>query len=101
MPRDAFIQALQAEHVAIIAQGYCQPIYEMGILYSDEFKHLTGTTFENPKKNLPNNERIAYQEGCWIYQSSLLGTDKDTDKIVQAFEKVAANAGDIKRSREA
>ena len=101
LSRDAFVKAVAAEHTAIIAQGYCQPIYEMGILYSDEFKHFTGTTFENPKANLPNNERIAYQEGCWIYHSSLLGSDEDTDKIVEAFEKVAANAGEIKKSQEA
>lgn len=96
LPRAAFIDAVAAENVAIIAQGYCMPIYEMGILYSDDYKRMTGSTFENPKDRLPNNERLAYKEGCWIYQSSLLGTDDDTDMIVQAFEKVAANAGELK-----
>jgi len=98
LPRSVFVRAVQAENVAAISEGYCQPIYDMEILYSDDFKRMTGCTFENPKRQLPNNETIAYKEGCWIYQSSLLGTDDDTDKIIQAFEKVAANAEELKHT---
>ncbi|MGI5923771.1 MAG: DegT/DnrJ/EryC1/StrS family aminotransferase [Lentisphaeria bacterium] len=98
LPRSVFLRAVQAENVAIISAGYCQPIYEMGILYSDDFKRMTGSTFENPKERLPNNETIAYKEGCWMYQSSLLGTDADTDKIIQAFAKVADNAEELKHT---
>jgi len=98
LPRSVFVRAVQAENVAAISEGYCQPIYEMGILYSDDFKRMTGCTFENPKRRLPNNETLAYREGCWIYHSSLLGTDDDTDKIIQAFEKVADNAEELKHT---
>jgi perosamine synthetase len=98
LPRSVFVRAVQAEYVADISEGYCQPIYEMEMLYSDDFKRMTGRTFENPKERLPNNETIAHKEGCWIYQSSLLGTDDDTDRIIQAFEKVADNAEELKHA---
>lgn len=96
LSRDMFIRAVEAENVCMPATGYCDPIYDMEMLYTDDFNRMTGRKFENPKATLPNNERAAHEEGCWLYHSSLLGTDADTDRIVEAFERVAAAAGQLR-----
>lgn len=98
LSREIFVKAIAAEKVASIASGYCEPIYDMGILYSDDYKKMTGSTFVNPKAHLPGNELIAHKEGCWIYHSSLLGNDADTDKLIEAFGRVAAQAGELKKT---
>lgn len=90
--RELFIRALDAENVCIPSTGYSQPIYDMKMLYTDDFNRLTGCIFQNPKDELPHNQRAAHQEGCWLYHSSLLGADEDTDKIIEAFERIGQAA---------
>ncbi len=98
LPRDLFIRALDAENVCMPAIGYSEPIYDMQMLYTEDYRRMTGCRFENPKDMLPYNERAARVEGCWLYHSSLLGTDRDTDRIVEGFERVAAGAEQLRRS---
>jgi|LFRM01.1.fsa_nt_gb dTDP-4-amino-4,6-dideoxygalactose transaminase len=93
LPRDLFFRALGAEKVCTSAgPGYVEPIYRMPFLYDKAFAKRTGREFRDPTDHLPGNERVALVEGCWFYHTSLLGTPEDTERILVAMEKVAANA---------
>jgi len=91
LPRKVFVKALRAELGGSISEGYCDPIYDMEMLYTDDFKRMTGRTFVNPKAELPGNERIAHTEGCWMGHVSLLGPQIDTERIVEAFARIGEN----------
>lgn len=96
IPRKTFLRALNAENVCRADDGYSQPVYEMEMMYGDEFKRVTGRAFKNPKDLLPENEKAAYQEGAWFYHSTLLGTHADMDAIAEAVEKIFANADELR-----
>ena len=98
LPRRIFIKALAAELGNVVCEGYCDPIYEMAMLYSDDFQKMTGRTFVNPREMLPGNERIAHAEGCWMTHSSLLGPQQDMDRIVEAFAKVGSGADELRKA---
>ena len=100
IPREAFVEALGAENVCSICCGYSAPIYELRMLYADDFKKATGHSFQNPKESMPNNETAAYLEGMWMYQSSLLGEKSDMDAILAAIEKIYKNKDELKRRGE-
>ena len=100
LPRRLFIKALQAEIGNVVCEGYCEPIYDMAMLYSDDFKRMTGRVFTNPREQLPGNERIAHAEGCWMTHSSLLGPQSDMDRIVEAFAKVGSGAAELREAFE-
>ena len=97
IPRSVFIKALQAENVSIPAEGYNQPIYDMALLYTEDFRKATGVTFTNPKNSLPNNEKAAHEEGSWFYQSTLLGGKKDMDCILEAMAKIEKEKDSLSR----
>ena len=93
LSRELFFRALAAEKTTTSAgPGYTEPIYRMQFLYDPAFAKRTGRTFCDPTDRLPGNERVAGKEGCWLYHTSLLGTPEDTRRILEAMEKVAANA---------
>jgi len=93
LSRDAFLRALAAENVCVVADGYSSPIYEMEFLRSDAFFQATGRVFTPPAASqMQANERAAREEGCWMYHSSLLGSKSDMDRIVEAFDRIAAQA---------
>lgn len=98
LPRKVFVKALEAELGGSVCEGYCEPIYDMAMLYTDDFKRMTGREFVNPKAELPANERIAHVEGCWMYHSSLLGPQSDMERIVEAFARVGAAANELKKA---
>lgn len=93
--RDLFIRALNAENVAMAAEGYNEPIYRMRFLYDDAFTRMTGCVFTDPTDQLPNNENCAAREGCWLYHSSLLGDRRDMDDMLEALEKIERHADEL------
>jgi len=98
LPRKAFLRALNAENVCLADEGYCEPIYRMKMLYTEDFGRMTGRVFTDPSADLPGNELLATREGCWLQHTSLLGGDEDTDRIVEAIERVAGQAEELKRA---
>ncbi|MCF0136103.1 MAG: DegT/DnrJ/EryC1/StrS family aminotransferase, partial [Lachnospiraceae bacterium] len=98
--RRDFIRALAAENVAVPGEGYSDPLYKAQFLYSDDFTRLTGRTFTDPTKELPGNERMALEEGCWLYHTSLLGERADMDLLLEAIEKISRGRDDLKRVAE-
>jgi dTDP-4-amino-4,6-dideoxygalactose transaminase len=92
-PREAIIQALQAEGIPI-SSGYALPLYRQPLFLNKAFgPYLAGIrdSLDYSRVCCPNTERICYKEGAWLEQSLLLGTLEDMDDIIQAFEKVYAN----------
>jgi perosamine synthetase len=43
----------------------------------------------------PNSDVICREQGLWLGQNLLLGTDQDIDDIVRAFEKVHAHRDEL------
>ncbi|MBP5273926.1 MAG: DegT/DnrJ/EryC1/StrS family aminotransferase [Abditibacteriota bacterium] len=96
LSREQFIEALAAENVCLPGTGYADPIYEMAMLYTDDFKKLTGEEFKKPC--LPANDLIAHREGCWLYHSSLLGGQEGTDRILEAIDRIAKYSEELKNT---
>ncbi|NLG24040.1 MAG: DegT/DnrJ/EryC1/StrS family aminotransferase [Clostridiales bacterium] len=98
LPRSLFIKALAAENVCQPAEGYCDPIYDMGFLRSAAYQKATGSVFKDSSARLPGNELAAREQGCWLYHASLLGDDEDIYRIVEAAERVAGQADELMRA---
>ncbi len=96
LPRSVFLNALNAENVCVASDGYSMPIYRMKMLYTKDYQRMTGKIFLDPSKELPNNELIASKEGCWLTHSSLLGENQDTDRIIDALNRIGKQAYDLK-----
>lgn len=82
--RDWFLSAINAEGIPL-ACGYL-PLYTFPCTSSPETERQIGATIDTSP--LPNCEQISYREGCWLYQSLLLGSRADMDDIADAMIKV-------------
>ena len=84
--REKFFSAMQAEGVYTYA-GY-KPIYreELFAGNSDEYPWLKD--YDYNALNMKNTEKIADHESVWLKQNHLFGNNKDTNDIINAFEKV-------------
>lgn len=89
--RKRFLEALSAEGVPCSA-GYPVPLYKQPFMEEVELPPGQGAYRE---LQLPNAE-AACEEAIWLAQSLLLGTEKDTDDIIDAIEKVASNISELK-----
>ncbi len=89
--RDAFVKALQAEGIPS-TPGYKRPLTDEGALktVSQQYPHLV--------RRLPcPNVEFACNHSIWLYQSMLLGTQKDMDDIVDAVAKIKRAFGSFSR----
>ncbi len=92
-------KALQAEGVPA-SVGYSKPLYKEP--YLEYFKKcpLSCPYYNKPvdysKLNLPVSEKACYSEGLWLPQYVLLGSRKDMEDIIAAFEKVRENIDELK-----
>ncbi len=80
--RDAFVKALQAEGISS-TPGYERPLTDEGALktVSEQYPHLV--------RRLPcPNVEYTCKHSVWLYQSMLLGAQKDMDDIVEAVAKI-------------
>lgn len=96
IPRKRFLDALRAEGITIFGDGYSQPINTMGIMQSEAFFRATGTERRYDEIDTPVAEKIALEEGIWMLQPAMLEEKEDLDLIVQAMEKIMANAKELK-----
>ena len=101
--RDRFIQAMQAE--GIPAQPtYPYPLYGNPLFRDNALPPCQCGNWRPTQKYdslfLPESERIC-RDGIWLEHSLFLGTRKDVDDIVTAFEKVRRFAHSLRQSQEA
>ncbi len=94
LPREEFIQAVQAEGIPLGA-GYTRPLYAEAAFRTDAQGQLVGSPWAIPmgrryeEVSCPVCERACREEGLWLGQSALLGGRQDMDDIVKAIGKVA------------
>lgn len=96
--RDKFVETLNAEGIPALT-GYTFPNYANSFLQKRIFfggrfpdfykKHGELADFRRYKKLCPNTEKACYRESIWLEHRLLLGSRKDMDDIITAFEKVA------------
>ena len=86
--REMFYKAMQAEGVYTY-MGYT-PLYREKLFVTDgkEYPWLKDYDFGSMK--MPVTERLADKEAVWLKQNHLLGNEKDTQDIIDAFDKVTS-----------
>ena len=87
--RQRFIEALAAEGVPC-SPGYPVPLYKQPFM--EEVAPPPGKPYK--ELDLPGGE-AACKEAVWLAQSLLLGSERDTQDIIDAIEKIAANASEL------
>lgn len=97
--RSAVIKALQAEGIPI-SGGYALPLYRQPLFLKKAFGPFlpqSSARLDYDKVRCPNCEKICSEQGAWLEQSLLLGSRKDMDDIVRAFEKVYKNRSELSK----
>lgn len=89
-PREAVLQALQAEGVPVCG-GYALPLYRQPLFLNRAFGPYlpnASRTLDYGTVSCPNCEKICREQGAWFEQSLFLGPQGDMDDIANAFQKV-------------
>jgi dTDP-4-amino-4,6-dideoxygalactose transaminase len=95
VPRERFLQALEAEAIPA-SPGYVLPLYKQPLFANRNFgPYAPSCTTNFGELKLPNVEAICGGEGAWLYQSVLLGSTRDMDDVVAAFQKVYDRRHDL------
>ena len=85
VPREKFFEAMRAEGVYTYA-GY-KPLYREKVFDGhDDFPWLNDIDYT--ATSCAETELIADYQSVWLTQNHLLGNDRDTQDIIDAFEKV-------------
>ena len=86
IPREKFFEAMRAEGVFTYA-GYV-PLYKekLFITNPDEYPWLKDRNYS--EHFMPNTEKLCTEQSVWLKQNHLLGTEADTQDVIDAFEKV-------------
>ena len=86
VPREKFFKAMRAEGVYTYA-GY-KPLYREKVFNGkdDDFPWLSNLDYA--ATSCAVTELIADYQSVWLTQNHLLGNDRDTQDIIDAFEKV-------------
>ena len=98
VPRDRFIEALQAEGVPC-SSGY-RPLYKESAFaarFADspfESSYFKGKP-DYSRVCCPETERICAEESVWLTQTMLLGPESDMDDIAAAVRKVRNHADQL------
>lgn len=100
VPKRTFVRALSAEGIPA-SEGYPLPLHHQPLFVNRAFGPYTGCFTARPNFDyrtvvLPVAEHACAAEGCWLYQSVLLGTKADMDDIVRGFEKVYEHRHELK-----
>jgi dTDP-4-amino-4,6-dideoxygalactose transaminase len=86
-PRDAVVEALQAEGIPCSA-GYGLSLHRQPFFRNRTFgPYLPKAPVDFAKTDCPNSDRVC-REAIWLEQRMFLGPRKDMDDIARAFEKV-------------
>jgi dTDP-4-amino-4,6-dideoxygalactose transaminase len=95
-PRSWFIRAMRAEGVPC-SPGYEVPLHRMpGVLAArktwSDIARATGRAIGVPTdpdaEDLPNTDRASREEGVWLGQSLLLGSDADMADVITAAHRI-------------
>jgi hypothetical protein len=110
IPRAKLLQALAAEGIPCMG-GYSHPLYQNPMFLNKDFyprgcpvscgyynKPIDYAQFE---ALCPVSERACASEAVWLEHRLLLGDKQDMDDIADAFEKVHANAGELRNAAAA
>ena len=97
VPRDVFLQALQAE--GIPAQPpYPYPLYRNPLFRKESLPPCHCGKWSTPQDYgslfLPESERLC-KDGIWLEHYLFLGTHQDVDDIVAAVEKIEQHASSL------
>ena len=106
LPRSGFLKALNAEGIPC-SEGYAplnkMPYLENAFGSKNYRKMYTAAELDmhafNERNNCPLNDKLCNEEAVWFYQSLLLADKPDMDDIVNAIEKIHANADKIKMGK--
>lgn len=96
--RAGVLAALRAEGIPVSA-GYGLPLYRQPLFVERAFGPYLARPGSRPDYSAvrcPNCEILCGEQGAWLEQNLLLGTDADTEDIVRAFEKIHANREALK-----
>jgi hypothetical protein len=100
VPRDLFLQALEAEGVELDGTFYIQmqdnPLFHVT---ADEWPLIRpryGDKIGPDKVTTPVAEKAGYHEAVWMHYPHFMGTEEDLDDIVGAICKVRDNLGELK-----
>lgn len=85
-----FLRALYAEGIPLL-DGYKYPIYKNGLFINDK-KH----DYSIYEERCPVVEKKC-EQGVWIPQTLLLGSEKDISELIDAFYKVIENIDELRR----
>ena len=103
LPKDKFVNALEAEGIQTISTGYSQPpLNKQGFIE----KRLASRAFRNvysaqrlasyaEENECPQNDRVCGETGIWLFQSVLLGSEKDMEDIAAAIAKIQKNSAKL------
>ncbi len=96
VPRDRFIQALNAEGIPA-GRGYSHPLYENPLFTEARFGRIAEfVDFPDYRAvHCPNSERLC-RERVAVSHKCLLGSREDMSDIARAVEKIKENIGELK-----
>lgn len=92
-PRAAVLEALQAEGIPC-ASGYGYPLPDQPLFRNKAFGPYLPQArgrLDYSRVACPNSQRICREQGVWLDQSMMLGTDEDMRDIAEAFGKIHAH----------
>lgn len=95
IPRETFLKALAAEGYDAAA-GYSRPCHRSPILKSDYVRRIA-PTLNLSDEGLENTVTAAEHTGAWFYQSLLLGSRADTERMADAFIKIYENRDELRK----
>jgi len=106
LPRAAFLKALNAEGIPC-SEGYAplnkMPYLENAFGSKNYRKMYAAAELDmhafNERNNCPLNDKLCNEEAVWFYQSLLLADKPDMDDIVNAIEKIHANADKLNKTK--
>lgn len=96
IPKQRFIEALQAEGIAGVHGGYSLPVYRQPVMLAKNFGLQTPPLFQGVYPQTPDysqtacpvTDRVCDAEAVWIRQNMLLGEHQDMDDIIAAIDKI-------------
>ncbi len=93
--REVFLKALAAEGYSAAA-GYSRPCHRSPILQSDYVRRIA-PTLNLSDEGLEHTLKAADHTGAWFYQSLLLGSRADTERMADAFVKLYENRDELRK----
>jgi dTDP-4-amino-4,6-dideoxygalactose transaminase len=99
-PRAAVLHALRAEGIPCSA-GYGFSLPQQPMFQKKAFgPYAPKANVDYRKVHCPNSDRICREQGIWLEQNLLLGTQTDIDDLFRAFEKIWENRETLAAKRK-